>query len=78
MTNSPLIFISLKDNMTDLSDLPSNRFEKISDHSTTKPQFDGSSGEVSRPCFSKIFIQDPSEPSFGHDAPPQERRVISA
>ena len=78
MINSPLSFLSLKDKVTDLRDLPSNRFEKISDHSTTKPQLDGSSGEVLRSCFLKIFTQDPSEPSFGHDAPPKERRVISA
>ena len=48
------------------------------DHFTKKPQFAGCIFDTSILFFSKIFIQDPSEPNLGHDNPPNANKVISA
>ena len=53
-------------------------FEKKLDHSVTKPQFEGLKGKTLMPSFSIIFIQDPSEPSFGQEPPPKQSIVMSA
>src|SRR3990167_6371896 len=57
--------------------VPANLFLKISDQLAVKPQFAGRKGLMVMPCFSRVFVQCPSDPRRGHDAPPRARMVMS-
>ncbi len=75
-TASPGTRASLCDRAMRFSGVPANRSRNGVDQATRKPQLAARSGVMAQP--GRAVVQAPSDPSRGHDAPPQASTVASA
>ena len=74
---SPRMCWPPKDSARFFRGAPAKRSRMVADHSTMTPQLAGRSGEIATPCSASIFVQTPSDPMRGHEAPPKASTMAS-